>query len=63
MFVPRLCCMRLEDKEVGFGFSVVATKNEVGQYIDEVKEGSIAEKAGLKDGDFLVEVNGENMCK
>ncbi|KAL5966730.1 Na H exchange regulatory cofactor NHE-RF1 [Taenia solium] len=61
MAVPRCCCMRLENKAEGFGFSLVATKNQIGQYIDEVREGSLADMAGLKNGDFVVEVNGENI--
>ncbi|VDK34593.1 unnamed protein product [Taenia asiatica] len=61
MAVPRCCCMRLENKAEGFGFSLVATKNQTGQYIDEVREGSLADMAGLKNGDFVVEVNGENI--
>ncbi|EUB61891.1 Na(+)/H(+) exchange regulatory cofactor NHE-RF1 [Echinococcus granulosus] len=61
MAVPRYCCMRLEDKTEGYGFSLIATKNQTGQYIDEVKEGSLADRAGLKSGDFVVEVNGENI--
>lgn len=63
MAVPRCCCMRLENKAEGFGFSLVATKNQTGQYIDEVREGSLADMAGLKNGDFVVEVNGENIRK
>ncbi|KAL5112086.1 Na H exchange regulatory cofactor NHE-RF3 [Taenia crassiceps] len=61
MPVPRYCCMRLVDKAEGFGFSLVAMKNQTGQYIDEVREGSLADLAGLKNGDFVVEVNGENI--
>ncbi|VDK78841.1 unnamed protein product [Dibothriocephalus latus] len=45
----------------GLGFSLVATKNQVGQFIDEVKPNSPAEKSGLKCGDMVFEVNGENI--
>uniref|UniRef100_A0A5K3F4C5 PDZ domain-containing protein n=1 Tax=Mesocestoides corti TaxID=53468 RepID=A0A5K3F4C5_MESCO len=58
---PRLCCLRIDEEYSGFGFSLVATKNETGQFIDEVRSGSPAARAGLKDGDFVVEVNGENI--
>lgn len=63
MTFPRLCCMRASNDFSGYGFSLVATKNETGQFIDEVKTGSPACRAGLKDGDMLIEVNGENICK
>merc|ERR1740129_2436605 len=32
-------------------------------YIDTVYEGSPAEKAGLKDGDKIIEVNGHNLSQ
>lgn len=61
--VPRYCCMRRESSDVGFGFSLIATRKETGQFIEEVKPDSLADQAGLKDGDLVVEVNGRNICK
>ncbi|VDL98886.1 unnamed protein product [Schistocephalus solidus] len=58
---PRLCCLRPTPEFEGFGFSLVATKNQVGQFIDDVKPNSPAEKAGLKNADMVFEVNGENI--
>nr|VZI13418.1 unnamed protein product [Spirometra erinaceieuropaei] len=45
----------------GLGFSLVATKNQVGQFVDDVKPNSPAEKSGLKSADMVFEVNGENI--
>ncbi len=63
MSAPRLCCLRLSEDFSGFGFSLVATKNETGQFIEDVKQGSPAEKAGMMEGDMVIEVNCDNICK
>ncbi|XP_033102065.1 SH3 and multiple ankyrin repeat domains protein 3-like isoform X3 [Anneissia japonica] len=38
-----------------------SSENPALQYLDSVDEGSNAEKAGLKPGDFLLEINGEDV--
>lgn len=55
--------MRRDNGSTGFGFSLVATINETAQFIEDVKPNSLADKAGLRNGDLVVEVNGKNVCK
>lgn len=43
----------------GYGFNLHAEKGKPGQYIGKVDEGSPAEAAGLRQGDRILEVNGE----
>lgn len=59
--LPRLCCP--EKGPNGYGFHLHGEKGKVGQFIRLVEEGSPAEKSGLRPGDRLVEVNGENVEK
>uniref|UniRef100_A0A8C6P970 Na(+)/H(+) exchange regulatory cofactor NHE-RF n=1 Tax=Nothobranchius furzeri TaxID=105023 RepID=A0A8C6P970_NOTFU len=56
---PRLCF--LIRGENGYGFHLHGEKNKRGQVIRQVEPGSTAELAGLRAGDRLVEVNGENV--
>nr|CDS26051.1 pdz domain containing protein [Hymenolepis microstoma] len=58
---PRYCCMRKDNSGSGFGFALVVTINETGHFIEDVKPGSLADKAGLRNGDLVVEVNGRNI--
>ncbi|XP_063790961.1 Na(+)/H(+) exchange regulatory cofactor NHE-RF2 [Pseudophryne corroboree] len=58
---PRLC--HIEKGEQGYGFHLHGEKNKIGQYIRKVEPGSPAEIAGLKAGDRVLEVNGENVEK
>merc|ERR1712013_887872 len=46
---------------MGYGFNLHAEKNKPGQFIGKIDSGSPAEKAGLKEGDRIVEVNGVNV--
>lgn len=57
--VPRLCV--LEKGSDGYGFHLHGEKGKIGQFIRLVEEGSPAECSGLRAGDRLVEVNGENV--
>lgn len=59
--LPRLCCP--EKGPSGYGFHLHGEKGKVGQYIRLVEPDSPAEKSGLRAGDRLVEVNGENVEK
>ncbi|XP_066471307.1 Na(+)/H(+) exchange regulatory cofactor NHE-RF1 [Tiliqua scincoides] len=59
--LPRLCCP--EKGPNGYGFHLHGEKGKVGQYIRLVEPDSPAEKSGLRAGDRLVEVNGENVEK
>ncbi|XP_077198438.1 Na(+)/H(+) exchange regulatory cofactor NHE-RF3 [Paroedura picta] len=54
---PRECKLTRKDKE-SYGFSLRLEKNKIGHLIRNVIQGSPAEKAGLKDGDRVLRVNG-----
>uniref|UniRef100_A0A8C6Z397 PDZ domain containing 1 n=1 Tax=Nothoprocta perdicaria TaxID=30464 RepID=A0A8C6Z397_NOTPE len=56
---PRTCTMVKGPN--GFGFSLNLIKNKPGLFISEVQNNGPADRAGLKDNDFLVEVNGVNV--
>uniref|UniRef100_UPI0037E78235 Na(+)/H(+) exchange regulatory cofactor NHE-RF2 n=1 Tax=Semicossyphus pulcher TaxID=241346 RepID=UPI0037E78235 len=56
---PRLCF--LTKGERGYGFHLHGERNRGGQYIRKVEPGSSADMAGLRPGDRVVEVNGENV--
>ncbi|KAK9539788.1 hypothetical protein VZT92_002287 [Zoarces viviparus] len=56
---PRLCF--LIKGERGYGFHLLGDRNKGGQTIRTVEPGSCAEMGGLRQGDRLVEVNGENV--
>ncbi|NXC85011.1 NHRF1 protein, partial [Cercotrichas coryphoeus] len=57
----RLC--RLERGPDGYGFHLHGEKGKPGQFIRLVEAGSPAERSGLRAGDRLVEVDGENVEK
>nr|XP_033817210.1 Na(+)/H(+) exchange regulatory cofactor NHE-RF1 isoform X2 [Geotrypetes seraphini] len=57
--LPRLC--HLSKGPDGFGFHLHGERNKSGQFIRLVEPESAAERAGLRAGDRLVEVNGENV--
>ncbi|XP_074540588.1 Na(+)/H(+) exchange regulatory cofactor NHE-RF2 isoform X2 [Halichoeres trimaculatus] len=56
---PRLCFLTKGDS--GYGFHLHGERNRGGQYIRKVEPGSSADMAGLRPGDRVVEVNGENV--
>ncbi|XP_076837924.1 Na(+)/H(+) exchange regulatory cofactor NHE-RF1 [Brachyhypopomus gauderio] len=56
---PRLCV--LEKGDNGYGFHLHGEKGKVGQYIRLVEPDSPAESSGLRAGDKLVVVNGEDV--
>ncbi|XP_008278532.1 Na(+)/H(+) exchange regulatory cofactor NHE-RF2 [Stegastes partitus] len=56
---PRLCF--LTKGERGYGFHLHGERNKGGQFIRKVELGSSADLAGLRPGDRVVEVNGENV--
>ncbi|KAF3687346.1 Na(+)/H(+) exchange regulatory cofactor NHE-RF2 [Channa argus] len=56
---PRLCF--LTKGEDGYGFHLHGERNKGGQFVRKVEPGSSADLAGLRPGDRVVEVNGENV--
>ncbi|XP_060537356.1 Na(+)/H(+) exchange regulatory cofactor NHE-RF1 [Cylas formicarius] len=58
----RLCYIKKVDNFDGYGFNLHAEKGKPGQYIGKVDEGSPAEAAGLRQGDRILEVNGESIA-
>ncbi|XP_048827298.1 Na(+)/H(+) exchange regulatory cofactor NHE-RF3 [Brienomyrus brachyistius] len=56
---PKLC--RMEKTSSGFGFHLNGIQGVPGQYIQEVVTGGVADRAGLKNDDIVVEVNGVNV--
>lgn len=57
----RLCHVIKVDDFDGYGFNLHAEKGKQGQYIGKVDDGSPAERAGLKQGDRIIEVNAVNI--
>ncbi|CAG0915998.1 unnamed protein product [Notodromas monacha] len=58
---PRLCRITKWPDFDGYGFHLQAIKSKPGQFIGKIDDDSPAEKAGLKQGDRIVEVNGVNI--
>lgn len=56
---PRLCF--ISKGERGYGFHLHGERSRGGQFIRKVEPGSCADLAGLRAGDRVVEVNGENV--
>ncbi|XP_051993756.1 Na(+)/H(+) exchange regulatory cofactor NHE-RF2-like [Xyrauchen texanus] len=56
---PRLCYLTKGDR--GFGFHLHAERSRGAQYVRKIEPGSPADLSGLKSGDRVVEVNGENV--
>ncbi|KAM5135521.1 Na(+)/H(+) exchange regulatory cofactor NHE-RF1 [Mantella aurantiaca] len=57
---PERVCV-LEKGPSGYGFHLHSEKNRPGQYVKLVEPGSPADKAGLKPGDRLIRVGGEDV--
>uniref|UniRef100_A0A667ZJQ1 Na(+)/H(+) exchange regulatory cofactor NHE-RF n=1 Tax=Myripristis murdjan TaxID=586833 RepID=A0A667ZJQ1_9TELE len=56
---PRLCFLTKGDHD--YGFHLHGERNKGGQFIRKVEPGSSADLSGLRPGDRVVEVNGENV--
>ncbi|CAN9497647.1 unnamed protein product [Ophioblennius macclurei] len=56
---PKLCFM--VKSSAGFGFSIRSSNREPGLFMTEVIQGSVAERAGVKMRDRIIEVNGDNV--
>lgn len=72
-YAPRAVVLRKGPN--GFGFVLRGAKGDspgfrhppndapAMQYLDTVDKGSVADKAGLKGGDFILEINGQNVTR
>ncbi len=58
---PRLCTLRKTNSTSELGLSIARMKNVNEHVINDVVPGSLAEQAGIKVNDYLLEVNGENV--
>ncbi|KAJ8246593.1 hypothetical protein GJAV_G00253220 [Gymnothorax javanicus] len=58
---PKLKLCFLEKTKSGYGFSLKSKQGEEGVFIINVTSSGVAEKAGAKHGDRVLEVNGENV--
>ncbi|NXM03138.1 NHRF3 protein, partial [Tyrannus savana] len=56
---PRIC--KMVKGSGGFGFSLNMIKHKPGLFISEVRNDGPADRAGVQNNDFLVEVNGVNV--
>lgn len=61
LYEPRSCHVSKRDDFDGYGFNLHAEKGRPGQYIGKVDENSPAESSGLRQGDRIIEVNGQNI--
>merc|ERR1712183_776000 len=57
---PRFCHL-VKDRTFGFHLNSEQNCERPGQYIRQVAEGGVADVAGVKDGDRIIEINGENI--
>ena len=60
--VPRLCHIVKSDGFEGLGFNLYQEKSRSGHFIGRIEPGSPAKKAGLKEDDKIVEVNGVDIA-
>ncbi|KAK3568342.1 hypothetical protein QTP86_004955 [Hemibagrus guttatus] len=58
---PKLKLCFLQKSSSGFGFSLKSSKGEEGIFMTDVIAGGVADNVGVKAGDRVVEINGENV--
>lgn len=59
--LPRVCILRKTNRNEELGFSIARIKDLKEHVINDVVPGSLADRAGLRPNDCLLEVNGENV--
>ena len=59
--LPRLCTLKRSSKNEFYGFDLKTFKENGTHWAKSILPKSPAAKAGLKDGDFILEVNGESV--
>lgn len=59
--IPRLCRLSRESRADQYGFDFKTLKNEGKHVANNVRADFPADRAGLRDGDYILEVNGESI--
>uniref|UniRef100_A0A8C4ZBI0 PDZ domain-containing protein n=1 Tax=Gadus morhua TaxID=8049 RepID=A0A8C4ZBI0_GADMO len=60
--VPRLCHLTKQGEEPGYGFNLHSDKMRRGQFVGSVDPGSPAQRADVREGDRLLQVNGASVA-
>lgn len=58
---PRLCHLKLWVDFPGYGFNLMSKRGRPGHFVESIDDNSPATSAGLRNGDKIIEVNGENI--
>lgn len=61
--LPRTCILRRLSPYDNYGFQFKTLKNEDIHVIQNVQPGMIADRAGIRNGDYILEVNGEKLIR
>ena len=59
--IPRLCRLTRSNRSDPYGFDFKTLKSEGRHVANNVRPGLPADRAGLRDGDYILEVNGESL--
>lgn len=59
--MPRLCRLTRQNRSDQYGFDFKTLKNEGRHVANNVRPGLPADRAGLRDGDYILEVNGSSV--
>lgn len=58
---PRLCHIKMWPEFSGYGFNLMSKRDKEGHFIDHIDPNSPAAFSGFKNGDKIIEVNGDNI--